>query len=343
MRTRRHEVDQVARQLGTNEAQARFGVAALLMTYRCTIACRHCCFASSACRPDVVMSVEQALAGLAMLHDLRRAIHISGGEIMMYWPRLREIILASEREDLQPHFVQTNGSFAVNDEIVRERLGFLREHGVLGLYFSADPLHQEWVPPENVLRLRRIACETFGPLSVFGPTLPDSEILDLPNILSDEQLLAAYVRTMPLMLIGSSYQNLRQHYPDKPVESLNDDPYALGGVVPSTHCRRQFDLATTWEVHIDPYDNIQTNCGVILGNVRHTTPRAVLNPASEHADEMVRLLIERGPMGLVELAASRHGYLRPTAAKSKCALCYEVRRFLRQHYPQTFGPAEVYM
>jgi hypothetical protein len=341
MDTRRTEVDLDVEQLGVNAAAAKRGQAALVLSYRCTIACRHCLFASCSARPDVVMTVDQALRALALAHDLGRVVHIAGGEIMMYWPRLKEVLVAAARDGLAPHFLQTNCSFASSDEIVRERLGFAREHGVRGLYFSADPLHQEHVSPQNVLRVRRIAYELFGPPSVFGPTLPDEAILDLPNIARDDARLGAEVRKMHLMLIGSAYHELGRHFDDRPLEELDDEPWSRGGACRVRDCARQFDQRTLWEVHIDPYDNIQTNCGVILGSARLTTAREVLDRSRPHPNEMVQSLISGGPFGLAEFAR-RHGYRLPAKAKSKCALCYEVRSFLRPWYPDTFGPAEVY-
>jgi hypothetical protein len=336
------EVDRDVAQLGVNQAAAIHGQGALLLSYRCTIACRHCLFASSTTRPDVVMSVPQALANLAMLHDLGRVIHIAGGEVMVYWDRLREVILAAEREGLSPHFVQTNCSFASSDEVVRQRLGFLRDHGVRGLYFSADPFHQEMVSPEHVLRVRRIGCELFGPHSVFGPMQADEVIRDLPNIPRDPARMAAEVHRMPLMLVGAAYHNLSRFFEDRPVEELDEEPWAIGGVQRVKPCRRQFDRQITWEVHIDPYDNIQTNCGVILGDVRRTTPAEVLDRSRPHPNELVESLVCHGPCGPAQIARDRHGYRIPATAKSKCALCYEVRCFLRRFYPETFGPQEVY-
>jgi hypothetical protein len=62
----------------------------------------------------------------------------------------------------------------------------------------------------------------------------------------------------------------------------------------------------------------------------------------ETANPLVGLLAAEGPFGLADLARREHGFQVPLRAASKCALCYEVRKFLRPHYPHILGPAEVY-
>jgi len=44
--------------VGLAKAGGDLGVAALLYTYRCTIACRHCCFGCATNRPGVHMDME---------------------------------------------------------------------------------------------------------------------------------------------------------------------------------------------------------------------------------------------------------------------------------------------
>ena len=74
---KRAEVDRLVRREGIVAAGNRCNVAGILYTYRCTIACRHCCFGSSAARPDVRMTTEQVVRHLRSLHELGRAVHVA--------------------------------------------------------------------------------------------------------------------------------------------------------------------------------------------------------------------------------------------------------------------------
>jgi hypothetical protein len=51
--------DRLVAQVGVPAAGGRLGVAAILYTYRCTIACRHCGFAAGPGRPDVHMDADR--------------------------------------------------------------------------------------------------------------------------------------------------------------------------------------------------------------------------------------------------------------------------------------------
>jgi hypothetical protein len=288
------------------------------------------------------MSVSQAIHALAMLHDLGRVVHIAGGEAMMYWPRLKEVVAEAAAAGLHPHFIETNASFAANDGIVRERFEWLREHGVAGIYYSADAFHQEWVSADNAIRVGRIAGEIFGVQNVYGFTGTPESIRECESIAHDPNRLCDYARQYSPMLVGSAYLNFRHLFEDRPLSDLQGAPFLAGADSTGPGCAVQFDLNSIWEAHIDPYGNIQTNCGIILGHIDQTTPRQALDRTVPHPDPFVRMLSSAGPLALAEFARDHHGYRIPAFAKTKCSLCYEVRTFLRPFYPQTFGPAELY-
>jgi len=328
-------------ELGIAAAGGELGVAAILYTYRCTIACRHCCFACAADRPDVHMDPDQAVAHLRALHELGRVVHAAGGECLIDWDAFAQMIVAAHDAAVAPHFVETNASFAKNDAIVHERLAFLAAHGVAGILFSADPYHQAFVPPEHVIRLRRIAHEMFGRRNVWGPSATDDQVRDFADIARDEARLRRHVRADPPRLVGNAHAELAPFLDLHPVDHLpNDVGWRLRHTGPD--CGVEFDAATIWEIHIDPYDNIQTNCGVILGKADEVSPRHVLERGPANANAIARLLATGGPLALAHFARDRHGFAVPDRVHSKCDLCYRARRFLRPFYPDVLGPAEVY-
>ena len=107
------------------------------------------------------------------------------------------------------------------------------------------------------------------------------------------------------------------------------------------NCQQEFDSSEMWEIHIDPYGNIQTCCGIVIGNV-HKKPLLQWVQQGFHTEsDLVRMVYERGPYAYLELAV-RYGYEPRDGYPQKCNLCWEVRKFLRPHFPDTFGPAEIY-
>jgi len=337
----RAEVNDRVAELGVAAAGGELGVAALLYTYRCTIACRHCCFACATARGDVRMTTGQAVRHLRSLHRIGRVIHVAGGECMMYWDDLKAALAAAHAEGVQPHFIETNCSFAADDEIVRDRLETLAACGVAGILLSADPYHQAFVPPERFLRVRRMATETFGPGNVWCTDQPDEQIRELAEIARDPRRLRDYVRAHPPMLVGRAHHELAPLLDEHPLAEM---PLETGWHTRyrARDCAIDFRRETIWEIHVDPYDNIQTNCGVILADANVTPPEKLMAHGPETANWIVELLVGAGPFGLVEFAMGRHGFVPPETARSKCDLCYEVRSFLRAFYPDILGPEEVY-
>lgn len=337
-----HErADSCVKEHGVAAAGQELGVAAILYTYQCTIACRHCCFGCAADRPRLRTSTDRAVGHLRALHDLGRVIHIAGGECMMYWDDLKAVLQASFAEGVQPHFIETNCSFARDCRTVRERLDLLKSFGVSGVLLSADPYHQAFVPPERFLRVRRLAREVFGAENVWCTDAPDKTIIEFAEIARDEDRLAEYVRSNPPMLVGTAWRELRPFLKEYPLDEI---PLETGWRTRyrARDCAVDFDREKIWEIHIDPYDNIQTNCGVILGDARRTSPLEVIERGPGEANEIARMLSREGPFGLAEFARERHGFVVPETACSKCDLCFTTRKFLRRFYPDILGPAEVY-
>lgn len=337
----RTAVDARIREVGLVKAANERKVAAILFTYRCTASCRHCLFGCRGARPDVVMKPERCVRYLGQLHELGRVVHIAGGEPMMYWHELaRSLDLAGER-GCSPHFIETNCSFAGNDGIVRERFVFLKEHGLAGVLLSADPYHQEFVPPENFIRARRLAREVFGRENVWSTDATDEEVGGYPEIARNEARLAEHVRAHPPRLVGTAQMEVARFLEPVALEELPPE----NGWTPgrrSRRCAAEFDGGTMWEIHVDPYGNIQTNCGVILGKADRTTVAELMSRGLSGVNFISGVLSAEGPLGLAEFARTEHGFEVPRSARQKCELCYLTRRFLRSFYPDILGPAEVY-
>jgi MoaA/NifB/PqqE/SkfB family radical SAM enzyme len=124
-------------------------VAGVLYTYRCTLACAHCCFNCCPDRPDRHTPHDDALEHLRQMHAIDRVVHIAGGEAMMHREALRRLCREAGEQGVAPHFIETNATFASSLDIARERLTELRDCGVEGLLISSDPYHQAMCPPAH--------------------------------------------------------------------------------------------------------------------------------------------------------------------------------------------------
>jgi hypothetical protein len=221
-------------------------------------------------------------------------------------------------------------------------MSFADAHGVRGLLASSDPYHQAFVPAERFCRVRRIAREVFGPQNFWGADYDEESVRDLERIARNEDRLRAHVRENPPVMAGTAQRDLSRF-----LDALNPEDPALPapgwrGQSAADSCATQFRAETIWELHIDPYGNIQTNCGMILGRVPDTSPAEVLRNGPERDNRFVEAVCGGGAIALARLAQREHGFNLPLRVSQTCELCYLARRFLRRHYPEVFGPEEVY-
>jgi hypothetical protein len=332
-------VDEYIAEHGVVQAIQVKRVASLLMTYRCTLACAHCLFNCGPRQPRRYHSVEHGVRYLRMLHETDRVIHIAGGEAMMEYETMLAICREASSYEAAPHFVETNATWCTNTALVRRRLRELKETGMRGLYISADPFHLAFFPVDRYLRCYEVAVELFGEENVMAPKATRQELQEMQEIGRDPERLAELVRESPPQMVGRAGEALARLLPPRPIEELGGDGL-WQGEPEGMSCAREFDPDTMWEMHIDPYDNIQTCCGVIVGNGRRTPLPELMAAGFAEGNPIVAALCEEGPVGLLRMAEAL-GYQRVEYVQ-KCHLCWEVRRFLRPHYPEVLGPDEIY-
>jgi MoaA/NifB/PqqE/SkfB family radical SAM enzyme len=322
--------------------------AGLMLTYRCNAACEFCYYHCSP-RKGGLMPVETCLAAWRSLQTLAGAqakIHLTGGEPFLYWNHLLEILRRGKKQDLGPvDLLETNGFWATDDQLVADRLALLVELGVQRLKVSVDPFHQEYVAIEPAHRLAAAAKSMLGPDRVlirWEEYLDDCGLrimswrakrgnLDGGLTERDRVYVEAY-RDHPFRFTGRAAQHLAGLLASRPAEAFRD-----------VNCRAGFLGAKG--VHIDSYGNVfsGTCSGIILGNISQTPLEEIWKAFHPGQIEVIRILCEKGPCGLLERAKSL-GYDELPAYADKCHLCTHLRQFLSDHEQDTsiIGPADCY-
>ncbi len=327
------------RQVKRNEPKFKlWRSAGLLLTYKCNCACEFCYYN---CNPDKggLMPVEMAIniwQSLKILAGNNTRIHLTGGEAFLYWDHLQEILTAGQQQNLgKVDLIETNGFWAVSDNIIRQRLKRLDELGMQRFKISTDPFHQEYIDIEPVLRLAEIAIEMLGPQRVL---VRWRKYLDKPvqmKDLSPAERHQHYIQTMknyPCRFTGRAAGTLAELVAQQPVESLA-----------AMNCRS--DVLGAKGVHIDPFGNVfsGTCSGIILGNVNQTPLEDIWKQFHPSQNEFINTLFNSGPVGLLEKAESA-GYQKRKLYASKCHLCTSIRHFFYDNGMEktTIGPAECY-
>ncbi len=132
----------------------------VITNYHCSAACRHCMFASAPTCSGAYMTENCAEKTAALLSRAGcTSVHIGGGEPFMNFAALCTVIEILKKHGIDIDYIETNASWCINDDIVRERLKRLRLLGVTTVMASVDPFHIEYVPLERPLRLCRLLAE----------------------------------------------------------------------------------------------------------------------------------------------------------------------------------------
>lgn len=320
-----------------NEAKFKlWRSAGLLLTYQCNAACEFCYYH---CTPQKggLMPVALCLAAWRSLRILagdRAKIHLTGGEPFLHWDHLAKILAEGQRQNLGPvDLLETNGFWATDERLVRDRLQQLIDLGVQRLKISVDPFHQEYVPIPPVRRLATIAREMVGPERVLvrWEKYLDADGATLAADDRDNVYLATY-RDYPCRFTGRAADHLASLLASKPAGAFAD-----------SNCRA--DVLGAKGVHIDPYGNVfsGTCSGIIVGNVNETPLATIWQRFRPEQNGFIRTLCERGPHGLLGRAETL-GYEPLAAYASKCHLCTHLRQFLLEKNCETatVGPADCY-
>jgi hypothetical protein len=266
------------------------------------------------------MSVDAAaghLAALARIGVPAEGIHIGGGEPFGDFERLLEIVRAARAVG----YVETNGFWATDAEIVRTRLRALAEAGMMQISISADPYHQEFVPPERVRLLYDVAREVLGADGVRArrwkwlqnardvATMPEAARLEL---------FRTFLARYPERMSGRAAECLAHLVPRRPAEEI-----------PRDGCRKA--PLESRHVHVDPAGWVYpgTCAGIALGRATADLPLDRLLAEWRLADRpLVAALALGGPRALADLAA-QHGFQPdPEGYAGKCHLCWAARKAL---------------
>jgi hypothetical protein len=310
----------------------------LILSYRCSAACRHCMYACSPRWPEdwispVVLSATlRALAGRIQPSpggsdsiSLSHGLHFTGGEPFLRFEGLCEAVEIAAGLGIPSLFAETNCFWATDDGQTREKLLALRARGLAGLLISVNPFFLEFVPFERTERAVRIGSEVFGPnLVVYQLQFYRSfQRLGIRGKMPFEEFLALpggrrFAAVTEFFLNGRSPFSLAafELFPRYPARALLAEP-----------CRPPF--LRDWHNHFDNYGNFVPGfCGGLsLGDCRELG--TLLEQGVELEGRPVLARIISGDFaGLLGLARA-HGYRESdTGYLSKCHLCAEIRRHL---------------
>lgn len=285
------------------------------------------------------MSVETAIGtweGLRRLAGNQARIHLTGGEPFLVFERMAEIVLEAHRAGLTPvESIETNGGWAQNESIIRERIEFLDRHGMDKLKISWDPFHAEFVDVRTIRRLVDIAREILGTPRVlvrWEPYLHQAIDIQAMNAQDRHRVFRNTVAEYPIRFTGRAAGELADGF-----ASASTDELA------SSRCLDSFLSAKG--IHVDPYGNVFSGLcsGIIIGNVRQEELDEIWKRFDPLGQDLVGRLCRQGPCGLLPEAIAEGYSPRPLYA-GKCHLCTHLRQFFfdKGRDWSIIGPSDCY-
>jgi len=315
------------RKLTPDLVQLKLGHGGIMPNYECSAACRHCLYSCSPTRTGGYMTEPIMDATILLLKEGGcRSVHIGGGEPFLDFDGLLTLCKKAANTGIAVDYVETNASWATDEETITRYLTQLRKVGVDTLCISVDPFHAEYVPYANPLRLAQV-CQMQG----FGCFLWQDRFLAMMQNISPH---TAHSRALLEKGISQSYINdtanaygiryggrainiAMEYRPLKPAEEL-----LAGGV--GKQCN---GLVSGGHYHVDMHGRF-----IPPGCTGYVIPlEEIVRGVPDGKYPVFEASLSGGSVALYELATSLGFIADAKGYPSRCELCFFMRKYLSEH------------
>ncbi|SFG93621.1 4Fe-4S single cluster domain-containing protein [Desulfotomaculum arcticum] len=295
----------------------------ILLTYQCTFECDHC-FVWGSPRQSGTLSLKQLREILRQAEAVGSIewIYFEGGEPFLFYP----VLLEAAREVAAAGFrvgIVTNGYWATSLE---DALEWLRPFaGLVGdLSVSSDLYHYNEVVSFQMKNATRAAERLGLPVGTISIAQPESPQQTCPDGQSTAALEAVASSESRIMYRGRATEKLAKQVAWRVWTEFGECPHE--------------DLREPGRIHLDPLGNLHVCQGISIGNLFRRTLKEICAHYCPDDHPVVGPLLNGGPVGLVERYALPHGNTYADA----CHLCYTARLALRERFPETLVPDQMY-
>ena len=293
----------------------------IMPNYQCTAACRHCLYACSPSYGGGYMTQSNMGEMFGLLREGGcKSVHIGGGEPFLDFEGLLTLLEQARKFGITVDYIETNGYWATDKELIRKRLSALKKVGGDTFCISVDPFHCEYVPYGRPLHLAKV-CSEVG----FGYFLWQERFLRMlqhvnPDFPHDRNALERCIGKDYILRTATAYgiriggraiQIEQEYSPCKPLENLLDEKPCL-------------ELISTGHFHIDMYNQfIPPGCtGLQL-------PLTEVVCGIEPGKYPVYESLYFGGVAALYKLALEHGFVaNEEGYTSSCTLCFFIRKFL---------------
>ncbi|MBN1882743.1 MAG: radical SAM protein [Deltaproteobacteria bacterium] len=281
----------------------------LFLTVRCSSRCRHCgAWETQAARGDMTKEEISRLVAMLKAVPAVTAVGMTGGEVFVVRDLLHHAV-SELREAHLPYTFTTNAYWAKDFEMAKETLSDFID--TIGIGFSTDSFHQEYIPLMRVVNAVRAAEELSIPYNIRVTTAVGD---DKEKILTD--LIDAgipnpdVVGFAPVMYLGQAKDRI------SPEEFPDDNP-----LLPCLSLRTPFVFSGgALYACCGEAGNIPGEHPLYLGNV--FTDGLLPLFAKYDTDSLLRAVYDIGPRAMWELLGEEPtGERERLLLRSPCGTC----------------------
>jgi hypothetical protein len=271
--------------------------------------------------------LRQALEAMAIWPQ-RPQVHLTGGEPFLHFDLLLEGTHIAAELGITV-YLETSAAWCTDEEKAVEHFRALKEAGLQAVLISCSPFHAERIPAIRTILAARAAIDVFG---AHRTIVYQSQFLDLmrqfdvehptplsryEEVFGTEEAHRILWQGFGIISGGRSGYALEHLAPKHPAEAFAHESCA-GTLLYARHS------------HFDLYGNYLPGfCGGLTVGDWRELGQVLDDFQAERYPPLIKVLIERGPYGLMRLAREEHGYAPcEEGYTGKCHLCVDVRRHL---------------
>lgn len=288
----------------------------LITTYRCTAACKDCCFQCSPHQKErlTLEQMQYFISKATTIYSSIRLVAITGGECFTLGEDLYSLISFIRKKGLLSRIV-TNGSWATDLTKSRKIIHRLQSAGLTEINFSTGDSHQQYVPVQNVIN-GVVAAQECKIVTVVNVETNENFTFTAEKLRKNPQL-TPYINTPYLQIIAGEWIQ----FSDKSTQNADSSKLNC-----STRCKQLFKVMT-----LNPQNDLICCCGLSTRKHPFLSLGTILNRDikklwESQYDDFVKLwLYAEGPKKILEFAQKIDPSIKiDTSKMHMCALCLQI-------------------
>jgi hypothetical protein len=280
----------------------------LLLTYQCIYECDHC-FVWGGPRQEGTMPLRTVEFALRQAQEIKGLewIYFEGGEPFLFYPLLVEGVEMAAGSGFKVGIV--SNAYWATDGVDADRWLRPFEGKVQDFSISGDQYHGDEAISGNVANALAAAEEIGIPAAVITIAQPGEEPPPGSYCVRFRGRAAAELAGRAEQLAAGRF----------------------------TACEHE-ELREPSRLHLDPLGNLHVCQGIAIGNIFRTPLKEICESHDPGSHPIIGPLLEGGPVEL----ARRYGLEPAETYADCCQMCDELRRTLRERFPELLAPDQMY-